>query len=101
MFDTHCHLNFEVFKKNIDDVIKRAIDQGIIHILVPATDVLSSRKALFIANRYKNIYASVGIHPHHVFQFQYENKENFNIEKELKEVEELIKEKKVEYKAFK
>ena len=89
------NLNFEVFKENIDDVIKRATDQGVIHILVPATDVLSSKKALFIANRYKNIYASAGIHPHHIFQFQYENENRINIEDELKEIEKLIKEKKI------
>src|SRR4030042_3090484 len=91
MFDTHCHLNFKLFERNLDNVIKKAADQGITHILVPATDVSSSKKALFISEKYKNIYAGVGIHPHHVFQFQYEKENRIDIEKELKEIEKLSK----------
>jgi TatD DNase family protein len=94
MFDTHCHLNFKVFDTRLDKVINSAIEQGVTHILIPATDVLSSKKSIEISKKYKNIYSSVGIHPHHVFQFQYEDK-SIDIEKELLEIEKLIKEKKV------
>ena len=41
MFDTHCHLNFKLFEKNLNSVIKKAVNQGTTHILVPATDVPS------------------------------------------------------------
>jgi len=69
MFDTHAHLNFSRFKKNFDDVIRRAHDAGINHIVIPGTDVESSKKAVEIAERYDGIYAAVGIHPHHVFEY--------------------------------
>jgi len=94
MFDTHCHLNFEVFDNNINNVITSALGQGITHILIPATDIESSKKSTLISEKHKNIYSSVGIHPHHVFKFQYENK-NIDIEKDLQEIENLIQEKKV------
>ena len=67
MFDTHCHLNFSRFKDRVDAVITDARAQGVTHILVPGTDLATSQKAVEIADQYKNVYAAVGIHPHHVF----------------------------------
>ena len=69
MFDTHCHLNFKTFQKNLPDVIKRAKNSGVDFILVPGTDIGSSHKAIEIAANYKHIYAAVGIHPHHVYKY--------------------------------
>lgn len=69
MFDTHSHLNFSRFKKNFNNVILEAKEAGVSFILIPGTDVPSSEKALQIALSYENIYASSGIHPHHVFSY--------------------------------
>lgn len=63
--DTHCHLNFSRFKKKVDEVIAAARSAGVIHIVIPGTDVMSSQKAVEIARRNEGIYAAVGIHPHH------------------------------------
>jgi len=68
MFDTHCHLNFKSFNGQVDEVIRRAYDAGVGHIVVPGTDVETSIKAIEIAEKHDNIYAAVGIHPHHVFE---------------------------------
>jgi TatD DNase family protein len=68
MFDTHAHINFNRFKGKEADVITRANDAGVHSILIPGTDITSSKKAIEIAQAHNNIYASVGIHPHHVFQ---------------------------------
>ena len=68
MFDTHCHLNFSRFKNRIDEVIQNALASGVDHFIVPGTDIESSKKAIEIAQKYDNVYAAVGIHPHHVFQ---------------------------------
>lgn len=69
MFDTHCHLNFSAFKKNLDQTITEAHEAGISHIMIPGTDLKSSEKAIEIAQKNDNIYAAVGIHPHHVYEF--------------------------------
>jgi len=69
MFDTHCHLNFSRFKKNVDDIISNAHDAGVTHIVVPGTDIKRSKKAVEIASGHSGIYAAVGIHPHHVFRY--------------------------------
>ncbi|HLB60214.1 MAG TPA: TatD family hydrolase [Patescibacteria group bacterium] len=69
MFDTHCHLNFSRFKKNVDEVIQRAKDAGVTRFVVPGTDVESSKRAVELAEKYEGVYAAVGIHPHHVFTY--------------------------------
>ncbi|MFA9288302.1 MAG: TatD family hydrolase [Weeksellaceae bacterium] len=93
MFDTHCHLNFKAFKKNLPDVITRAREAGVSHILMPGTDVKTSRKAIEIAEAYDNMFVAVGIHPHHVFDLL--KRDDITIETELTLIEELVNHPKV------
>lgn len=83
MFDTHCHLNFSAFKKNLTQVIQSAKESGVKNILVPGTDLKTSIKAVEIANNNDGIYAAVGIHPHHVYEFGVRSSEFGDIEKLL------------------
>jgi len=69
MFDTHCHLNFKSFKKNLPEIISNAQTVGVTHIVIPGTDVQSSQSAIEIASKHEGLYAAVGIHPHHVYEF--------------------------------
>ncbi len=68
MFDTHCHLNFKAFDENVDDVIDEAKKAGVNYITIPGTDIVSSQKAIAIAEKHEGIYAAIGIHPHHVYE---------------------------------
>lgn len=65
MIDTHCHLNFHSFEKDYDEVIKRAFDKGIKKIINVGTSIESSQKAVELTQEYEDLYAIVGIHPHH------------------------------------
>lgn len=65
MVDTHCHLNFAAFNKDYDEVIKRAFRAGVTRIINVGTKIDTSKKAVELANKYENLYAVVGIHPHH------------------------------------
>ncbi len=67
-FDTHCHLNFEAFEGRVEDVINEAKKVGINKIVIPGTDVPTSKKAIEIAEKFEGVYTAVGIHPHHVFE---------------------------------
>jgi TatD DNase family protein len=69
LIDTHCHLNFKAFYKDLDLVIKRAKNVGVDKIIIPGAKLNSSQRAIEIANTYNNCFASVGIHPHHVDEF--------------------------------
>lgn len=99
-FDTHCHLNFEAFDGNVDDIIERAKKVRVDQILIPGTDVPTSKKAVQIAEKHEGIYAAVGIHPHHVFEqyqilnIKYQN-DRSNIKNELKGIEKLLTNEKV------
>jgi TatD DNase family protein len=65
MIDAHCHLNFKAFDKDYDAAIKRAFDAGVEIIINAGTSIESSQKAVELAQKYENLYAIVGIHPHH------------------------------------
>lgn len=61
--DTHCHLNFQQFDADRTEVLERAWQAGIERILIPGTDLSSSRSALRLANSHPNLFAAIGIHP--------------------------------------
>jgi len=64
IIDSHCHLDFEEFNEDIDEVLKRAKDNKIIGIQTICTKVSEFKRILNIANKYKNIWCSIGVHPH-------------------------------------
>lgn len=62
-FDTHSHLNLDAFAADADKVIKRALENETMLVVV-GTDYKSSKKALELANKYQNgVWAAVGLHP--------------------------------------
>lgn len=72
LIDTHCHLNFEDFDKDRDEIINRCLSNDIYVINVGA-DYETSEKAVEIAEKYKKgLYASVAIHPHSVGKERYD-----------------------------
>jgi len=62
--DTHAHLFFSDYTDDLPAVLSRAQEAGIDSIVVPGTDVKSSREAVLLAEQHEHIYACVGIHPH-------------------------------------
>jgi len=61
--DTHAHLHFEHFADDLPRVVRRAQEAGVRKILTLGTDLPSSQESLQIADRFKEVYAAVGIHP--------------------------------------
>ena len=61
--DTHCHLFFDAFHEDFNEILERAWESGIDRILVPGIDIRSSLDAITLAETYENIFAAVGIHP--------------------------------------
>ena len=62
--DTHAHLFYPNFNGELDQIIERANNAGVKYIIVPGTDLVTSKKAIELAEKYDSVYASVGIHPH-------------------------------------
>jgi len=65
MIDVHCHLQFEAFEKDYDAVIKDAFSNGLTKIINVGTRIESSQKAVEFAGKYENLFAIIGVHPHH------------------------------------
>jgi|SRR3989344_4036158 len=65
MIDVHCHLNFHSFEKDCDEIIKSAFKAGVTKIINVGTKIDSSEIAVELAQKYENLYAIVGVHPHH------------------------------------
>lgn len=65
MIDVHCHLNLHKFDEDYDTVIKSATVAGVTTIINTGTSIPSSRRAVTLAETYDNLFAIVGIHPHH------------------------------------
>ena len=64
IIDTHCHLDFGQFNPDRESVLKRADKAGVKYIINVASSLEGSRKSVELASKYKNIFATVGIHPH-------------------------------------
>ena len=64
LVDTHAHLDFPDYKYDLEEVLKKALKAGVERIIVPGTNVESSRKAVELAKKYDAVYAACGIHPH-------------------------------------
>lgn len=64
--DTHCHLDMEDYRQDLDSVLARATKSGVKTIITIGIDVPSSIKAVRLAESYSQVYAAVGIHPHDV-----------------------------------
>jgi hypothetical protein len=66
LVDTHAHVHFNAYKDDMAEVIKRSLDRGAIINLV-GTQKDTSKKGVEVANLYPRTFASIGLHPEHLF----------------------------------
>ena len=64
MIDSHVHLDDEAFKGDREDIIKSLGENGIELVINNSSDLPSSERSVELANKYENIYAAIGVHPH-------------------------------------
>ena len=65
--DSHCHIDGEAFDADRDEVVQRAKDSGVKAMMVVGTGNPHNgeiAKAVETAEKYENVFASVGVHPH-------------------------------------
>ena len=75
LIDTHAHLQFEDFDNDLPQVLKRAKDEGVEKIILPGSSLDFSKKGLSLASKNDRLYGAVGIHPHHLDEFDSNLKE--------------------------
>lgn len=66
LIDTHCHLTDEKYGENIEEVLERARSVGVEKIIAPSTSLKDAKQAVKLADKFKDVYCLVGVHPEHV-----------------------------------
>ncbi|MGI8787848.1 MAG: TatD family hydrolase [Pyrinomonadaceae bacterium] len=65
--DSHCHIDGEAFDADRDEIVRRAEDAGVKMMLTVGTGNPHDgeiKRAVEVAKKYENVFASVGVHPH-------------------------------------
>jgi TatD DNase family protein len=68
LVDSHCHLDFPDFASDLDGIVQRARNVGIARIVTISTRVKKHDDILAIAERFPEVYCSVGTHPHNAHE---------------------------------
>lgn len=65
-FDTHAHVNFSAFKDDGEEVLKRALAEGVFVVNV-GSQYSTSKRAVEYAHKFEDeVWAAIGIHPVHL-----------------------------------
>jgi TatD DNase family protein len=67
--DTHCHLHFESFDANRDDILQASQEAGVNRIICVGTTLADSRQAIDYAQKTAGVYAAAGVHPHEAKEY--------------------------------
>jgi len=66
LVDSHCHLDFEIFDADRDQVLQRAQENHIHHIIIPGTERTHWQRISKLCSRYKQLHPCYGLHPYWV-----------------------------------
>jgi len=73
-FDAHCHVNFVAYDSDREETILRARGAGVAMNVV-GTQKDTSASAVALAEKYDNVYATIGLHPVHTTKSYHDVKE--------------------------
>ena len=65
LVDTHAHLTDRRFARDVDETLDRARAAGVVACVVVGYDLASSAAAVALAGQHGDVWAAVGLHPHH------------------------------------
>lgn len=74
MFDSHCHLQFNAYNSDREEVIKRCQEKNV-WCNVIGTQKDTSLSAVALAEKYDNFYATIGLHPIHITSTEVDEEE--------------------------
>ncbi|HSO18514.1 MAG TPA: TatD family hydrolase [Desulfosarcina sp.] len=64
LFDSHCHLDDKSYRSDLETVLQRSREAGVVGFMVVGIDPRTAREAIRLADEEPGVFASVGIHPH-------------------------------------
>lgn len=66
LIDTHCHVHFNAYKDDMDEVVRACLAGGVQMVTI-GTQKDTSANGIKLAERYDGVWATVGLHPSHIF----------------------------------
>lgn len=79
MIDTHTHINTEPLLNDIDNIVKRAVKNNVLHMIAVGMNKEANEQGILLSEKYPCIYAAIGLHPSDV------NNEQLDIERLLQQ----------------
>ena len=67
LIDAHSHVNFNAYKDDANEVIQRSLDAGV-GMFAVGSQSSTSERAIAYAEKYKGVWAVIGLHPIHLFE---------------------------------
>ncbi|WP_300410044.1 TatD family hydrolase [Lagierella sp.] len=64
IIDSHAHLDDEKFNEDRDELLEELKKKNIAYVINPSSDMASSERVVKLSQKYPNIFAAIGIHPH-------------------------------------
>ncbi len=68
LIDSHCHLDFPDFANEVEAIVARAQAAGVARMVSISTRIKKHADILAIAERFPDVYCSVGTHPHNAHE---------------------------------
>lgn len=69
IIDTHCHIDSDVFKEDLDALLKHSFNNGIEKIIIPGAHIKDLPYAAELAQKYDRVYFAAGVHPYEIDNF--------------------------------
>ena len=69
LIDSHCHLDFNDFEEDFEDILARAKENGVTAMLNAGNNIDELPNQLKLSEKYPFIYTAVGVHPHNAAEY--------------------------------
>lgn len=86
LVDSHCHLTYDDFAEDFDEMIARAKENGITTMLNAGNNIGEIEAQLALSEKYPFIYTAVGVHPHNASEYENIKAEDFIKQAEHKKI---------------
>ena len=77
LIDSHTHIQVSQFDHDREEMLQRAVEAGVTHILIIGINLETSLAAIELAEKNDHLYATVGMHPHNAVDFTSETLSTF------------------------
>jgi len=70
LIDSHCHLDFQDFDTDRDEVLRHAVRAGVRHIVIPGVRAATWADLLDLCRHRPNLFPALGLHPYFIHAHQ-------------------------------